>query len=69
MISFSFCSIHYVKFPGAVLDPGTVVARLELDDPSRVKQVCSNQIPISFLFNSITPLSLRFLYPMHEKVK
>ena len=27
-----------MKCPGAVLDPGMVVARLELDDPSRVKQ-------------------------------
>eukprot|EP00794_Sanderia_malayensis_P012741 gene12741-14046_t len=33
--------VHYVKCTGAVLDPGVVVARLELDDPSRVKQALS----------------------------
>lgn len=31
--------IHYVKRPGAVLDPGCVIAKLQLDDPSRVQQV------------------------------
>ncbi|XP_063969750.1 acetyl-CoA carboxylase-like isoform X1 [Lytechinus pictus] len=30
--------IHYVKRPGAVLDQGSVVAKLELDDPSRVQK-------------------------------
>uniref|UniRef100_H3BFJ1 acetyl-CoA carboxylase n=1 Tax=Latimeria chalumnae TaxID=7897 RepID=H3BFJ1_LATCH len=30
--------IHYVKRPGAVLDPGCVIAKLQLDDPSRVRQ-------------------------------
>nr|WDE40200.1 acetyl-CoA carboxylase [Tegillarca granosa] len=30
--------VHYVKRPGAVLDPGSVVAHLDLDDPSRVQQ-------------------------------
>ncbi|XP_043387184.1 acetyl-CoA carboxylase 1 isoform X6 [Chelonia mydas] len=30
--------IHYVKRPGAVLDPGCVIAKLQLDDPSRVQQ-------------------------------
>lgn len=34
----SFCSVHFVKRPGAVLDAGSVVARLDLDDPSRVQQ-------------------------------
>ena len=33
--------IHYVKRPGAVLDPGCVIAKLQLDDPSRVQQVRS----------------------------
>nr|XP_014349107.1 PREDICTED: acetyl-CoA carboxylase 2 isoform X1 [Latimeria chalumnae]XP_014349108.1 PREDICTED: acetyl-CoA carboxylase 2 isoform X1 [Latimeria chalumnae]XP_014349109.1 PREDICTED: acetyl-CoA carboxylase 2 isoform X1 [Latimeria chalumnae] len=28
--------IHYVKRPGAVLEPGSIVARLELDDPTKV---------------------------------
>ncbi|GFR07112.1 acetyl-CoA carboxylase [Trichonephila clavata] len=30
--------IHFVKRPGAVLEAGTVLARLELDDPSQMKQ-------------------------------
>lgn len=34
-----FNSVHYVKNPGAVLEPGSVVAKLELDDPSKVTQV------------------------------
>uniref|UniRef100_A0A8C3LQW7 acetyl-CoA carboxylase n=1 Tax=Chrysolophus pictus TaxID=9089 RepID=A0A8C3LQW7_CHRPC len=29
--------IHYVKRPGAVLDPGCVIAKLQLDDPSRAE--------------------------------
>ena len=36
---FIFFSIHYVKRPGAVLDSGSVVANLQLDDPTRVVQV------------------------------
>ena len=35
----SFNSVHYVKNPGAVLEPGSIVAKLELDDPSKVTQV------------------------------
>lgn len=31
--------IHYVKRPGTALDPGCVIAKLQLDDPSRVQQV------------------------------
>uniref|UniRef100_A0A6Q2Z1R9 acetyl-CoA carboxylase n=1 Tax=Esox lucius TaxID=8010 RepID=A0A6Q2Z1R9_ESOLU len=30
--------IHYVKRTGAVLEPGCVIAKLQLDDPSRVQQ-------------------------------
>ncbi|XP_031682323.1 acetyl-CoA carboxylase 1 isoform X2 [Oncorhynchus kisutch] len=30
--------IHYVKRPGAVLEPGCVIAKLQLDDPGRVQQ-------------------------------
>ncbi|XP_028408241.1 acetyl-CoA carboxylase-like isoform X2 [Dendronephthya gigantea] len=30
--------VHFIKSPNAVLDPGTVVASLELDDPNRVTQ-------------------------------
>lgn len=39
---YSVCySVHYVKRPGAVLDGGSVVAHLDLDDPSRVQQAQS----------------------------
>lgn len=31
--------IHYVKRAGAVLEPGCIIAKLQLDDPSRVQQV------------------------------
>ena len=31
-------SLHHVKRPGAILHPGTLVARLDLDDPSKVQQ-------------------------------
>ncbi len=31
--------IHYVKRTGAVLEPGCVISKLQLDDPSRVQQV------------------------------
>lgn len=31
--------IHYVKRAGAVLEPGCVIGKLQLDDPSRVQQV------------------------------
>ncbi|XP_013400503.1 acetyl-CoA carboxylase isoform X2 [Lingula anatina] len=30
--------VHYVKRPGAVLDAGSIVCKLQLDDPSRVQQ-------------------------------
>ena len=36
-----FYSVHYVKRPGAVLDGGSIVANLDLDDPSRVQQAQS----------------------------
>jgi acetyl-CoA carboxylase/biotin carboxylase 1 len=36
-VSESGC-IHYVKHGGAILDPGTVIAHLELDDLSRVRK-------------------------------
>jgi len=32
-------SVHYMKRPGATLDAGCVIARLHLDDPSRVQRV------------------------------
>lgn len=31
-------SLHHIKCPGAILHPGTLVARLDLDDPSSVCQ-------------------------------
>lgn len=31
--------IHFVKRPGAVLEPGCVVAHMELDDPSKIHLV------------------------------
>ncbi|ETE58215.1 hypothetical protein L345_16064, partial [Ophiophagus hannah] len=30
--------IHYVKRPGAALEPGCIIAKMQLDDPSRVQQ-------------------------------
>lgn len=36
--------VKYVKRPGAVLEAGCVVARLELDDPSKVHPVCSQHL-------------------------
>lgn len=32
--------VKYIKRPGAMLEAGCVVARLELDDPSKVHPVC-----------------------------
>ena len=31
-------SLHHVKRPGAILHPGMLVARINLDDPSHVRQ-------------------------------
>ena len=41
------CSIHFVKRPGAILHPGTLVATLEIDDPNRIKQAkkCTTKLP------------------------
>nr|XP_023689140.1 acetyl-CoA carboxylase 2 isoform X4 [Paramormyrops kingsleyae] len=38
--------VHFIKRPGAVLEPGCVVARLELDDPSRLHPVELNMRPL-----------------------
>ncbi|CAL8348024.1 unnamed protein product [Lota lota] len=38
--------IHFVKRPGAVLVPGCVVARMELDDPSAIHLVEPNTAPL-----------------------
>ncbi|ESP03134.1 hypothetical protein LOTGIDRAFT_199489 [Lottia gigantea] len=47
-VSESGC-IHYSKRPGAVLEPGSVVAHLQLDDPSRVQQATpfKGKLPVS----------------------
>ena len=37
-----YFSVHYVKRSGAVLDSGSIVANLVLDDPTRVVQVQSH---------------------------
>ena len=34
----SCCSVHYVKRNGATLESGSIVARLQLDDPTRVQR-------------------------------
>lgn len=39
-----YFSVHFIKCPNAVLDPGTVVASLELDDPNRITQVWMKQL-------------------------
>lgn len=38
--------IHFVKRPGAVLEPGCVVAHMDLDDPSSVHRVYYPQITV-----------------------
>lgn len=44
--------IHYVKRAGAALEPGCVIAKLQLDDPSRVQQVlklpCMDTLQLGF---------------------
>lgn len=36
--------IHYVKRPGAALDPGCVIAKMQLDNPSKVQQVSRKEL-------------------------
>lgn len=64
--------IHYVKRAGAALEPGCVIAKLQLDDPSRVQQV--QKIPntnmsasqhIFFCFFSLPYWGLMYP-PFHE---
>ncbi|XP_053509729.1 acetyl-CoA carboxylase 2 isoform X6 [Ictalurus furcatus] len=38
--------VHFVKRPGAVLEPGCVVARIDLDDPSTIRPVEMNTQPL-----------------------
>uniref|UniRef100_A0A8C1VHU6 acetyl-CoA carboxylase n=1 Tax=Cyprinus carpio TaxID=7962 RepID=A0A8C1VHU6_CYPCA len=37
--------IHYVKRAGAVLEPGCIIGKLQLDDPSRVQQLFTGTLP------------------------
>ncbi|XP_041352027.1 acetyl-CoA carboxylase-like isoform X1 [Gigantopelta aegis] len=46
--------IHFVKRPGAVLDPGSIVSRLHLDDPSRVQQAMPFEGSLPSLMNPPT---------------
>lgn len=39
--------IHFVKRPGAVLEPGCVVAHMELDDPSSIHRVYYSKITVN----------------------
>lgn len=68
---WSFNSVHYVKNPGAVLEPGSVVAKLELDDPSKVTQVkkhyyCSDK---NWLFSSIMHGLYYYIFEQNSKNK
>lgn len=40
--------IHYVKRPGAALDPGCVIAKMQLDNPSKVQQASRQGLLILF---------------------
>lgn len=40
--------IHYVKRPGAALDPGCVIAQMQLDNPSKVQQASRQGLLILF---------------------
>lgn len=46
--------VHFVKRSGAVLEPGCMVAHLELDDPSSIRQVSSDNVWIFLLHNYTT---------------
>lgn len=40
--------IHYVKRPGAALDPGCIIAQMQLDNPSKVQQASRQGLLILF---------------------
>ncbi|XP_012813279.2 acetyl-CoA carboxylase 1 isoform X2 [Xenopus tropicalis] len=44
--------IHYVKRPGAALEPGCVIAKLQLDDPSRVQQAELHRGPLPLIHST-----------------
>lgn len=49
--------IHYVKRPGAALDPGCVIAKMQLDNPSKVQQASRKGLLI--LLSSPTGMAQR----------
>lgn len=49
--------IHYVKRPGAALDPGCVIAKMQLDNPSKVQQASRKGLLI--LLSSPTGIAQR----------
>lgn len=64
-------SVHYVKHSGAILDSGTVIARLELDDPSRIRQV-GGHVPVPYgtqrkLLSLSRPKRLKGNFLLHSK--
>ncbi|KAL3270902.1 hypothetical protein HHI36_021411 [Cryptolaemus montrouzieri] len=61
-------SINYVKRPGAVLEPGSIIANLELDDPSLVTKAVLYKGPFPELDVS-QPLSSNKLNHIHVGYK
>lgn len=55
--------IHYIKRPGALLEAGCVIARLDLDDPTKVHPVSivAGTEPGYFLFTYMTNQVIRDL--------
>ena len=47
--------VHYIKRPGATLDPGSTIAKLQLDDPSRVQTATlfDGKLPLSTTTHSM----------------
>ncbi|KAJ7400693.1 hypothetical protein BTVI_103117 [Pitangus sulphuratus] len=45
--------VHYIKRPGALLEAGCVIARLQLDDPTKVKPVYVRRGYIAYELNSL----------------
>ena len=67
---FTAYSVHFVKRPGAVLDQGSVVAKLELDDPTRVNKVKLFIIRILTLWTLYLIVGLlRVIFPTRELCK
>ena len=65
--------IHFVKRPGAVLEPGSVVARIDLDDHSSIHRVshyilCQCKVIASFVDNK-TSLELCSKTALQQSLK